>query len=238
MDKDEKPCIQINDLKFKINDREELFILSEVFIEGAYNLISATEKRVALIDIGMNVGITSLFYAAQNNVDKVFSFEPFQPTFNMALKNFQLNEAYANKIQPNNFGLAKEAGELLVSYSLEQKGRMGLNGVPTDSNIIATNVSNQSIILKPVNDEFIKIKEKVRNHFVVCKIDCEGAEFEIMDSLFSSGEMLLPDVYFIEWHYKTPDDIVSKLFAGKYDVINTTFKSQNSGMIYAMKNNN
>src|SRR5579862_7190869 len=31
LDEEEKPCIQINNLKFKINDSEELFILSEVF---------------------------------------------------------------------------------------------------------------------------------------------------------------------------------------------------------------
>ena len=50
-----------NNMQLRINDEEELFILSEVFLEGAYNLISPTQKKIALVDIGMNVGITSLF---------------------------------------------------------------------------------------------------------------------------------------------------------------------------------
>ena len=237
-DKDEKPGIQINNLKFKINDQEELFILREVFVEGAYNLIAATEKKIALIDIGMNVGITSLFYAAQDNVDTIFSFEPFLPTFKMATDNLKLNEVYARKIEANNFGLAKEAGELSVSYSLNEKGRMGLNGLPKTSDIAPGYVSRQTIVLKSVSDQFLKIRNKISDHFIVCKMDCEGAEYEIIDSLFNTEEISLPDVYFIEWHYKKPANIVSKLVEFKYNVIHTTFKTPNSGMIYAIKNNN
>jgi len=84
-DADENILIKIDNAEFKINDEEELFILTEVFLEGTYNLISPTNKKIALIDIGMNVGVTSLFYASQEKVEKVFSFEPFTPTFNMAL---------------------------------------------------------------------------------------------------------------------------------------------------------
>jgi hypothetical protein len=71
--------------------------------------------------------------------------------------------------------------------------------------------------------------------FVVCKMDCEGAEYEIIDSLYNAQQLSLADVYFIEWHYKSPEHIVSNLINTNYNVINTTFKALNSGMIYAIK---
>lgn len=223
---------------FKINDEEELFILSEVFLEGAYNLISPTQKKIALIDVGMNVGITTLFFASKENVDKVFSFEPFQPTFSMALQNIQLNKAYAGKINANNFGLAKDDADINVSYSPKEKGRMGTNGLPKSEGYVAANVSSQLMHLKSAGGEFLKIKEQVQDHFVVCKIDTEGAEYEIIDSLYNANLLAIPDVYFIEWHQIKPVDIVAKLRSANYQVIETAISLLHSGMIYAIKSNN
>lgn len=234
-DAEENLNIKIDALQFRINDEEELFILCEVFLEGSYNLITPTQKEIALIDIGMNVGITSMFYAAQPNVKKVFSYEPFSPTYNLALHNIHLNELFAPKVETNNYGLAKEDATMVVNYSLRQKGRMGLSGLPEKSNTIADNFKKESITLKSVTTAFEKIKEKVNGHFVVCKMDCEGAEYEIIDSLDNAKLLSLPDVYFIEWHYTSPKHIILSLIHCNYNVISTTFKSLNSGMIYAIK---
>jgi len=228
--------IENGNVRFKINDEEELFILSEVFLEGAYNLISPTQKKIALIDVGMNVGITTLFFASKDNVEKVFSFEPFQPTFSMALQNIYLNTAYSDKITASNFGLAKEDADIKVSYSPREKGRMGTKGLPNSDGYIAANVSSQLMHLKSAGKEFSKIKEQVKDNFVVCKIDTEGAEYEIIDSLYDTNLISLPDVYFIEWHQIKPDDIVAKLKECNYTIIETAFSLLHSGMIYAIKN--
>ncbi len=225
-------------IQFKINDEEELFILSEVFLEGAYNLTSPTSKKIALVDIGMNVGITTLFFASKENVDKVFSFEPFKPTFSMALQNIALNKKYANKIIARNFGLAKEEAEIQVPYSLKEKGRMGTRGLPKSQEYTSLNITQEVMHLKSASEEFCKIKEQIKDHFVVCKIDTEGAEYEIIDSLFSANLISFPDVYFIEWHEIKPDGIVTKLKENNYNVIETAFSLLHSGMIYAIKNNN
>ncbi len=237
IDDDKNLSIEIDNTRFLINDEEELFILTEVFLEGSYNLLSPTNKKIAVIDIGMNVGITSLFYASKNQVEKVFSFEPFTPTYNMALNNIKLNTSFSHKLQPSNFGLAKEEKEMQVSFSLKQKGRMGLNGIPQKSTVIKNNFTQQTIQLKPVAGQFSSIKEKVKDNFVVCKMDCEGAEYELIDALYDAQLLSLPDAYFIEWHYKSPDDIIAKLVQCNYNVIGTTFRPLHSGMIYALKNN-
>lgn len=230
-------CIKVDGVQYRINDQEEIFILGEVFLEGSYNLVSPTSKKIAIIDIGMNVGITSLFYAAQSRVEKIFSFEPFTPTFNMALTNIGLNGALGAKITPHNFGLAKAKGQLQLSYSTKQKGRMGLSGVPAESSYITEkDVQLQSIALEPVNEQFAAIQEKVKDNFVICKMDCEGAEYELFEALFESGLISLPDVYLIEWHEKGTKDIVNKLISHNYNVLDTSFHSLTTGMVYAMRN--
>ena len=224
--------------QFKINDEEELFILSEVFLEGAYNIVSPTSKKIALIDIGMNVGITSLFFASKENVDKVFSFEPFKPTFSLALQNIALNESYAAKIIASNVGLAKQKTEIYVPYSPKEKGRMGTKGLPKSEGYVASDVRQELMQLNSASEEFLKIKEQIKNHFVICKIDTEGAEYEIISSLYNDNLISVPDVYFIEWHEVKPDDIVAKLKESNYHVIETAITLLHSGMIYAIKNYN
>jgi FkbM family methyltransferase len=229
--------VKNNELKFQINDEEELYILKEIFLEGAYNLISATDKKIALIDIGMNVGITTLFYASKENVEKVFSFEPFSPTFSMALKNIQLNKLYASKIKPNNFGLGSEEREMHISYSTKHKGRMSLTGLPEMAEFSKEEITTQLIHLKSAKEEILKIKNDVTDNFVICKIDTEGAEYEIIDSLYNAGLLSIADVYFIEWHKIIPFDIVVKLKENNFNIIETSFSSLNTGMIYAFKKN-
>ncbi len=225
-------------VQFTINDEEELFILSEVFLEGAYNLISPVTKKIALIDMGMNVGITSLFFASKDNVEKVFSFEPFQPTYSAALKNIQLNESFAHKIKVSNFGLANENGEIYVSYSPKEKGRMGTKGLPRSEGYVAGKVSRELMHLKSADEEILKIRKEIEDNFVVCKIDTEGAEYEIIDSLSNAGLLSFADVYFIEWHEINPIGIIAKLKANNYNVVETTFSLLHSGMLYAFKNHN
>ena len=112
---------------------------------------------------------------------------------------------------------------------------MGLQGLPKSEGYVAENTSEQLIHLKSAREELSKIKEQVTGHFVVCKIDAEGAEYEIIDSLNNAGLISFVDVYFIEWHQLKPTRIVSTLAANNYNVIETTFSQLHSGMIYAVR---
>ena len=90
-------------LQLYIETPEEFFIIKEVFIEKDYNLLS--QESFVVFDIGMNIGISSLFFGLKNNVDKIYSFEPVVPTYDQALHNLELNPSYSNKIDAFNFGL-------------------------------------------------------------------------------------------------------------------------------------
>ena len=76
--------------------------------------ISYSAKNSIVIDIGMNVGIASLFFATLPHVEKVYAFEPFKAPYLRAMDNFKLNPALSAKIQAYNFGLSNKFEELDV----------------------------------------------------------------------------------------------------------------------------
>ena len=87
---------EIDKMKCFICTWEELLILKEIYINGIYNYYSLNKS--VLIDIGMNVGLTSLFYANKYNFKQIYAYEPFRPTFDLAHDNFKLNLEISKKI--------------------------------------------------------------------------------------------------------------------------------------------
>ena len=62
--------VEVEGLTFKVASLSNMAVLYEIFIEKIYS-IDTTEKELVVIDIGMNVGVASLFFASQSYVNKV-----------------------------------------------------------------------------------------------------------------------------------------------------------------------
>ena len=77
----------------------EKIITKEVFYKERYNW-GGRNDRYVVFDIGMNVGIASLFFAQRNDVECVYGFEPFPVTYQRALENISLNVKLMKKIVP------------------------------------------------------------------------------------------------------------------------------------------
>ena len=92
--------MSFENLKLYIESPEELFILNEVFIDADYNFL-ANEKTI-VFDIGMNIGIASIFFANKINVSKVYGFEPVEETYKQAIKNLEYNPKLKDKIETFN----------------------------------------------------------------------------------------------------------------------------------------
>lgn len=223
--------LEVNGVKFWINDAEELFILNEVFVEGCYNYMHLTESY-ALLDIGQNVAITTLFFASKENVKEVYAYELFPQTYALGQENIKLNPAAQAKIKSNNFGLATQNEEAMFEYSPHNKGRMGMRGLPPGQH--NEGAIRQKVLLKDIAEEIEKIQGATTLK-LVCKMDCEGAEYDLLDRLFETRKVLAVDVYMIEWHYIKPDHIARQFDSLGYHVLQTVFPALNSGMLYALK---
>ncbi|TAN12861.1 MAG: FkbM family methyltransferase [Chitinophagaceae bacterium] len=230
LESNDKLRINIEGISIYLQTWEELVILEEIFIKGIYNFIC--DDQYIFIDIGMNVGCTSLYFARSNNVLKVYGFEPFEATFQQAMNNFSIND-FSKKICPFNYGLGKEDASLEVDYIPTFKGSMGINGIPSYLSAYENQKILVSIQLKKVVSTFQNIFELNPSNRFVLKIDCEGAEYEIISSLFKERLLGNFEMIMIEWHQKGPEKLISDLLGAKYEILSFDPNNANIGMLYA-----
>lgn len=222
---------RFNGLQIYLESPEEFFILKEVFVEKDYNLLSS--QRFVVFDIGMNIGISSLFFGLQNNVHKIYSFEPVTTTYHQALCNLELNETISAKIEAFNYGLGGSERTEKVLYNSQAKGNCGIR---LESSLVIDKENSEEIEvnIKNIADVLPDLFAQHPNEKKVLKIDCEGAEYEILQKLNNSNLLDNIDVLLIEWHDKGAVILEEILAAYNFTVISRHLTSI-TGMIYAFK---
>lgn len=216
-----------------------IYAIYEIFLKREYGII--LDADIIFIDIGMNLAITSLYFALGENVKKIYAFEPFVPTYNSALMNINLNHELAKKIQTFNIGLSNENKEIEVPYNIGQAGCMSCVYNPFELNekickkvetIEKLKICDAAEILKPI------INEHCNQELIVLKIDTEGSEFDIFQSLESQNLFNKIDVIMLEYHYKSPKILEEVLLKNNFTIIyNPQWdKKIEVGMIFAFKN--
>jgi FkbM family methyltransferase len=222
---------RFNGLQIYIESSEEFFIVKEVFIEKDYNLLS--NENLVVFDIGMNIGISSLFFGLNKNVAQIYSFEPVVTTCNQAAYNLVLNPTYSNKIQAFNFGLGGSSRVEQVLYNSQAKGNCGIR---LESSLVINkdNAVAIEINIKDVSAILPDLMAKHSGQKKVLKIDCEGAEYEIVQKLSDANLLKDIDVLLIEWHDKGAKILEDLLTANDFRVVSRHLTSI-TGMIYAFK---
>ena len=218
-----------------LSNWQELYIAHEVFYHGCYNIHST--KPFILLDVGYNVGMASLFFASHQNCLAVEGYEPFPATYNAGLRNLSLNQHLKEKINLNNFGLSADDKTLTIDYCEELKGSVGIHGVSrfAANSFSPLKTSRVSIHVKCAALEFQRFANSTKDFNLICKLDCEGSEYEIIASLAKEHLLNLMDIFVIEWHEKGPSDIVFMLKTAGFTVLSLDGNAVNHGMIYAWK---
>jgi len=222
----------IDVLSLSVTTAEELFIIHEIFFEGCYSI--ATHGEFNVIDIGMNVGFASLFFAKSSNIKKIYSFEPFNPTYQQALINFKNNKLLATKIECFPYGLSDKAETLEVDYTYTSKGQVGIYG----TNLIKSEVGQSTrltIDLVSAGDELRKIFEACPGQRFMLKTDCEGAEYGIFKNLAQHKLLNNIDIVFIEWHKMGPEPLLAILVENNFKAFYQQAAGKQVGMIYAAR---
>jgi FkbM family methyltransferase len=223
--------LETNGVRLKLQDWEELFIASEVFAEGIYNL--KRNHSFVLLDVGMNVGTTSLFFARQPACEQVYSFELFPQTAAKARENLSLNPSLAPKINVSVKGLAARAYKADLDYVPEYKGSVGMHGLPAY-------VSGEGLKHERVEVEFLDCAQVVQtissahpHTDLVCKLDCEGAEYEILTALSAQGLISRFSAFLVEWHVKGAAPIEQILLSHGFEVLSFAPAAPTHSMLYA-----
>lgn len=228
--------VNVGGIQVVIKCEQDLEIIKEVFIQGVYNFIF--DQPLAVIDIGMNTGWVSLYFATQANVKAVYSFEPFKATYEEAVNNFSLNPELSKKIHPFHYGIGGKDETVKVEYNYELKASIGVDGIPENmKNKSDASLITEEIVLKSASDVMKPIFDQHSDIDFMGKIDCEGSEYAIFESLDSANLLSRFKIIIMEWHEKGPDKLVEYLTKNNFTIFSRRPKSKTIGMIYAVRNN-
>lgn len=223
---DDKSIIsKIGNVKIRERFLTDFDIVTEIFVMNTYYFHIPADE-IVVIDMGMNIGAASLYFANMRNVVSVYGFEPFPDTYQQAVDNFALNSnSIKNKIHPYNVAVTDREEIKMVAVSAEQTGWRNIFCNDNDK----TKVEIQCI---PAVSILSGIIEKNLGRKIVMKIDVEGSEFIIFENLAKTNLLESIDVILMEYHGspKVITDILEQ-YGLKYTV---TGKNR-FGMLYAFK---
>ena len=197
-----------NNLQFEVaeTDAHSLPIIAEVFYKGVYrDGLSVASPDPVVIDIGGNIGASAVFFLKELPTATVYAFEPEPATFDLLRKNIALN-GFAARGKGINKAVAGSAGTRTLFFAPDS----GTNSlvVQDDRGQIAVECTTLEQIF-------------AEHHIERCdllKIDCEGAEYEI---LLDTPAAVLNRVstIILEWHSipgHSPQELEQYLGAAGY----------------------
>lgn len=190
--RDGVPTLIAGTVRVPLDNSETVNIIAEVYGEGAYDFTPLKEALV--VDIGMNVGIASLYFAGVKGWE-VVGFEPFPTTFAAARKNIDAS-GLSGRIDARNVGLADHDGVLELPYDPFRTGR---NGLFYDE-VYKESHATQKIQLEDAGRVFKELKERAGDRALVVKMDCEGAEYGIFRRLVEEDLLRSIDAIVMEFH--------------------------------------
>jgi FkbM family methyltransferase len=237
---DNDVVIDVRGVKVYARCLDDLRFVGEVYLRNAYNFIC--DGDTCVIDIGMNIGLASLFFATKGFVKEVHSYEPFKRTYDRALANISLNPSLSAKISPNNCGLADVDDTRTVFIpDNDDSGYLSIRGVQSSGEQAHISVRNAARVLTPIVESAVS-----RGLNVIAKVDCEGSEFPVFESLESTGILGKISAFMVEWHRgmgeKTQEDLIRPLLSQgfiAFDITPSLGNGRNStrgnGFFYAAR---
>ena len=170
-----------NEYIFKYNSRDvsELWCIDEIVRDNDYMLdkfVNNINKH--FIDIGANCGVATIILAKQNPNSKIYAFEPDPNVFKVLEENVNANKL-SNVILFNYAVSNPENKNIDLCFHPSYSGG---NTTYADKSNICSFFNNNYI--KIITVQCISLDEVLVNYSInnveLLKIDCEGAEYDII----------------------------------------------------------
>ena len=215
-----------NGLKIKLRTKStDLQAFANVWILKEYEMQGfEIMKNDVIIDIGGHIGLFSLYASLKNPNGKIISIEPHPQNFLLLKENMQNNNFLKTKIV--NKAIINSNKDIELFIDSQDDSAHSIHGT-----------GNNSIQIKGTTLKDIMQDNQISNCNML-KMDCEGSEFEIIESL-SDEEVLQIEKICLEYHIKDNDslnldNLRNRLKKIGYNV-NITPTNDFLGMLYAKK---
>ncbi len=193
-----------NGMQFSVRGGSSDFqVIDEVFIHGVYDRgLDAIEVGHGVVDIGSHVGMFAMAAAARGA--RVVCFEPLPSNFELLKRNIAANNV-ADRVRANQLAVAGTAGEAELCVVDGDTG--GSTAFPA----IHPAWAKRDVRRIPV--KCITLRDVLKmSDLAVCdclKIDCEGAEYDILDNADESDLRRIRAII-MEFHPNGQPELLAK----------------------------
>ena len=210
-------------IKLRVNSTD-LMAFTHVWLLQEYQRPGFDIKNSdVIIDIGGHIGLFALFSSQFCRDGRIYCFEPIKENFDMLKSNIELNKI--TNVTPVNAAVSSKDGTVTIYLNEDKAGHsMYINGT--------NSVQVKSLSLANVFDSY------GLPHCNFLKVDCEGEEYQIMNSLpasyFEKIEKICIEYHFVNTKPDLLENLISRLKSFSF-IINTRDILPGIGFLYAIR---
>jgi len=206
-----------------------IYQIFNTFVREEYEKFNFANKVV--LDIGGFIGDTAIYFALKG-ASKVYVYEPIPELYYTLLQNIKLNK-FENTIIPKNLGVGSKS----MTTKIEIPEEWG------SSTIFSELLNNAGISKKSLREIQIQaISEVIQEvgSIDIIKIDCEGCEYEILESIIEEEltdnirEGIILEAHYLDRHHN-PKYAVELLKKMKFKQVKVHDTSPLNALIWAEK---
>lgn len=211
-------------IKIRVNSTD-LMALTHVWLIEEYAKKNFDIKSCdTVIDVGAHIGLFTLYASQSCKIGNIYSYEPVKENFEILKENMNINNLKNVKIF--NLAVSNSNSTITLFMNNDESGHSMFS--ESSENIIVKSTS----LMKIFDDN--KIKEC---NFL--KLDCEGAEYEIIEKLpstyFEMIEKIIIEYHMVDSHPELLEKLQNKLSANNFK-FETKILFSDIGFLYATKN--
>lgn len=162
-----------NGIRCIVRNKSDAVAFFEIFFLKTNTVLHnfTIKKNDIVIDVGAHVGFFTIYAAKQASEGKIYAFEPYSESFNLLKKNIEINKL--NNVITENCAVLKNSGTATLFID---------KNFPISNTVFKaeTHMEKETVTTISILEIFDKYKIKQVD---LLKLDCEGAEFEIILNL-------------------------------------------------------
>jgi FkbM family methyltransferase len=214
-------CISFDD------NSSGLQVLQNIFVDREYADYFPFYQDAVIVDIGAHYGYFSLFADVNSGPNaRVFSFEPDPKNYAVLNKNISSQGSKKIKVFPFAIGGKNRTASLHLGHSTN-------SSLIEDYQLLSKEHSSTSVDVRALDEVLTELNiDKID----FLKIDCEGAEYEII-AQSSDDSLKKASIISMEFHdmknvNQTAQTLISRLTSLGFHVVKFQYERTNYGLNY------